>query len=132
MLRNCLFIVFLVTISTAAFAAEKVEPPTEATTTEEILKAAETSKGFGKISKAEFDHHGEQTFVVWYCPYSGRDSCHVYAYTFDNKAEKWVRFLGKIFDHTHDITVESPASGAGIVIRSTKRAVIYPEEKPKP
>ena len=110
---------------TAALGDDKKEAPKEAKTTADILKGIEPLKGFGIVCTAEFRDPFEQTFVVWYNPYSGEAACNVFAYRFDAKKEEWVRFLGKEFPGTHTVSVES---GRGFTIRNVNGEVIYKEK----
>jgi hypothetical protein len=104
---------------------EKKDAPKQAKTTAEILKGVEPLKGFGVVCTAEFRNPDEQIFVVWYNPYSGEAACNVHAYRFDAKNQQWVRFLGKEFQGTHDVSVEL---GRGFTIRNVKGEVIYKEK----
>lgn len=101
------------------------DAPTEAKTTADILTGVEPLKGFGAVGTAEFRRRDEQTFVVWYNPYSGRAACYVYAYRFDAEKKQWVRFLDRKFEGTHDVSVEG---GAAVTIRDVKGKVIYTEK----
>jgi hypothetical protein len=108
-----------------ALGGDKKDAPKEAKTTADILKGVEPLKGFGIVRTVEFRDPDEQMFVVWFNPYSGEAACNVYAYRFDAKKERWVRFLGKEFQGTHDVSIES---GRSFTIRNFKGEVIYKEK----
>jgi hypothetical protein len=125
-MRQQAMVCFIFTLTcAAALGDDKKETPKEAKTTADILKGVEPLKGFGIVSTAEFRNPYEQTFVVWYNPYSGEAACNVSAYRFDAKKERWVRFLGKEFEGTHDVSVES---GRGFTIRNVNGEVVYQEK----
>ena len=122
---KCVAIMLIGVISGAASAQGEKSAPKEAKTTADILKAVDAIKGFGIVSSNEFQRQKEKMFFVWYCPYSGRAACHVHAYTFDAKKEKWLRFLDRIFNDTGDVSVEV---GRTIRIRDMKGAVIFEDK----
>jgi hypothetical protein len=125
MMRNLIASLIFAIPCTALASDDKKDAPKEAKTTAEILKAVEPLKGFGIVCTAEFHHAEQKTFVVSYNPYSGEAACHVHVYRFDQKTEKWVMFLNRIFQGTHDISVESRND---ITIRNVKGEVIYKEK----
>jgi hypothetical protein len=108
---------------------DKKEAPKDAKSVADIMKAIESIKGFGQPATAEFKTAGKQTFVVWYCPYSGRAACHVHAYCFDGPTGKWHRFLDQVYDGTIDVLVQSGGLSGGLTIRDTKGAVLFTEKK---
>jgi hypothetical protein len=112
-------------IGAAVLGGDKKDAPKEAKTTGDILKGAEPLKGFGIVRTVEFRDPDEQMFVVWFNPYSGEAACNVFAYRFDAKKDRWVRFLGKEFPSTHDVSIES---GRGFTIRNVNGEVIYKEK----
>jgi len=125
MRRNLIASLILAIPCVAPAKEDKKEAPKEAKTTAEILKAVEPLKGFGIVCTAEFNRDELRTFVVSYNPYSGEAACHVHAYRFDTKKEKWVRFLNQVFEGTHEVSVESRDC---ITIRNVKSEVIYKEK----
>jgi|GEM_PF-2934610 len=92
--------------------------PETAKSTAVIRKASDKQKGFGYINSNEFVRGELQIFAVWWCPYSGRDRSHLFAYYFDTKQGKWVRFLGTYVDGSEDLSVEMPPREGAIVFRS--------------
>ena len=98
--------VCLVLILTAAglSAADAPASTASAETTSDILKSIQ--KGVGPLSTVETRVGGVRAFCVWHNPYSGRDSCHVHVYRYSPADQKWERVLAKIFDRTHDVSIE--------------------------
>src|SRR5262245_3761021 len=109
----------------ALLSQEEKTAPKEAKSIAEILKAVEKMKGFGIVSSNEFQRQKEKTFFVWYCPYSGRAACHVHAYAFDTKKEKWIRFLDRVFEGTVDVSVEV---GHRVRIRDMQGKVVFEDK----
>ena len=122
MLRCVMCVVVLGITSGLSMADEKEWSPKDAKSTSDILKWIDKTKGFGNVHSTEYRSEDSNLFIVWYCPYSGRDSTHFHAYEFDAKKKQWVRTLDKIFDHTHHVTVEV---GDGVTIRDVKGKMIH-------
>ncbi|MDB5392204.1 MAG: hypothetical protein JWM11_7850 [Planctomycetaceae bacterium] len=128
MSRYLITFVFLGIALGIGAAEQKQEVPKEAKTTAEILKVVESVKGFGTISSCEFRSAAERTFVVWFNPYSGRAACHVHGYHFDRKVERWVQFIGRSIEGTHDVSVEV---GRVLTIRNVSGEVLFKDEPKK-
>jgi hypothetical protein len=124
-LRKLITLVVLYVACGAVEANEAKGLPVEARSTAAILKGAESAKGFGVVTTVEFHRGDTKLFLVWYNPYSGRAACHVHGYAFDAKKGQWVRHLRRVFEGTHDVSVEV---GATLTIRDAKGAVVYKEK----
>lgn len=128
MFRYLLPVVFLGAVFGGVGADEKPGAPKAAKTTAEIVKWAESAaKGFDTASTVEFRDRDARTFIVWYNPYSGRAGCHLHGYKFDAKQEQWIRFRDRVFEGTHDVSVEV---GRVLTIRDVKGNVIYKDKSP--
>jgi hypothetical protein len=125
-MRGYLIPVVFLAIPCGGVGAQRTEgSPQAAKTTADIVKWAESSKGFGFVSTVEFRGGGTRRFIVWYNPYSGRAACHVHGYLLDAKKGNWVRQLDRVFEGTHNVSVEV---GAALTIRDVEGAVIYQEK----
>jgi hypothetical protein len=105
--------------------------PRLARTTDEIIKAAENSKGFGSLQTAEFHRHGQQIFAVWYCPFSGRAACYLHAYFYDHEKARWIRFIDRLVEGTHDLSPEMPTREEVIIFRGADDKVVLKESVAK-
>jgi hypothetical protein len=52
-----------------------------------------------------------------------RAACHLHGYVFDAKKKRWVRHLDRVFDGTHEVSVEVGAEE--VTIRDVSGQVIY-------
>jgi hypothetical protein len=124
-LRNLITGVFLCITCGLVVAQRNDGPPKEAKTTADILKWVESAKGFGFVSTAEFRRADKKLFIAWYNPYSGRAACHVHGYVFDAKKDQWEVHLNRVFQGTHNVSVEV---GAVLTIRDVNGAVVYKDK----
>ncbi|MGD0390383.1 MAG: hypothetical protein ABSC42_15675, partial [Tepidisphaeraceae bacterium] len=90
--------------------------PANATSIDEIIKAIEPSKGFGQIQTAEFRRWGRRVFALWYCPFSGRGDCFLFAYYYDYPKEQWTRFIARLVPTGGDLSAEMPP-GEELIVR---------------
>jgi len=140
-----IFVITAAALTSADFLVAQDEPaakdsaaPKESKTTEEITKAVEGHKKYGFIQTAQFSRWGRQIFAVWYCPFSGRDSCYLHAYFYDYDKERWIRFVDELVDGTHDLSVEMTTGDAAVIFRRTDGKVVqkvsvakFPHKKQK-
>jgi len=131
---------FIITIATLLHADEPASQPTRgapsnANTTDEIIKFVEPQKGFGCIQTTQFNRWGRQVFAIWYCPFSGRGDCYLDAYFYDYDKTQWTRFLDQLVPAGGDLSAEM-LTGDEIVFRTTdgkiavKQSVItFPQKK---
>jgi hypothetical protein len=97
--------------------------PKEAKTTADVLKVVESANEYYRtVSTVESCVDSQKMFILWYNPYSGRAACHLHGYVFDAKKERWVRHLDRVFEGTHQVSVEV---GAEVTIRDVKGGVVY-------
>ena len=96
----------VVGLAAASCAAEREAPPAEAKAIEDIVNVVAPVRGFGCIQTAQFDYSGRRVFAVWYDPFSGRAACYLYAYYFDYRKTRWIRFVDCLVDHSSDLSAE--------------------------
>jgi len=123
-------IVIAAALSSAGFLVAQDQPaakdsaaPKESKTIEEITKAVGGHNSFG-VKTAQLSRWGRQIFAVWYCPFSGRDSCYLHAYYYDYDKARWIRFVDELVDGTHDLSVEMTTGEAAVIFRRTDGKVV--------
>lgn len=119
----------LFVFTSQAHADSIMSGPKEAKSTDEIVKIAEDEdlRGLKKtpnVTTVTTKNAKGMSFVAWYNPYSGRSACHVYIYAYDEAKSKWVQKLAKVFDKTHQVSVEF---GSSVVVRDFEGNVIHRE-----
>jgi hypothetical protein len=112
-------------------AAEGPIAPRLARTTEDITKAVEGFRGFGCVQSAQFSRWGRQVFAVWYCPFSGRDACYLHAYYFDHEKARWIRFVDRLVEGSHDLSAEMPTGEEVVIFKGTNGTVKVKESVAK-
>jgi len=109
--RTAIALVSLIAVTAILRADEPAsrpahEAPTQAKTTDEIIKIVDGMKGFGCLQTAQFDHWGHRVFAVWYCPFSGRGDCFLHAYYYDYDKAQWTRFVDQLVPAGGDLSVQ--------------------------
>ena len=76
-----------------------------------------------RIHQVEYGDNDGKVFLVWFNPYSGESACHFHGYRYSQKNRKWVRFVSKTFDGTHDLSVA--VSTDQVCVRDVAGKVVY-------
>ena len=124
-------VVILAAAGTAGAGEPKSRAPDSADSPEAIRAAVEQVKGFGYVQSAQFDRRGRQVYALWYCPFSGRAATYLHVYYFAPKEKKWIRFIDKLLEGTHDLSAEMPCGDESIVFRSAKGGEVLRESVSK-
>lgn len=100
-----------------------VKAPKEAKSRDELIKAFGTSFGFGPVERAEFSQFGQQIFVVWCDPFSGRAACYLHAYYYNPSKSEWILFIDRLMEGASDLSAEMPY-GTLVIRDSTGKVVL--------
>ena len=124
-MRYFTFILAGVILPFCLFAGDSfVKVPKEAKSRDELVKAFGDSIGCGPVERAEFSHFGQQIFVVWYDPFSGRAACYMHAYYYDPSRTEWVLFIDRLFEGASDLSAELSSEKWALVVRDSEGKVV--------
>jgi hypothetical protein len=124
-MRYFTFILAVVILPFCIFADDSfVKVPKQAKSRDELVKAFGDLIGFGCVERAEFSHFGQQIFVVWYCPFSGRAACYLHAYYYDPSKTEWILFVDHLFEGASDLSAELSSRKLALVVRDSVGTVV--------
>jgi hypothetical protein len=104
-----LFYLLVLLASVALAKGDFGKPLKEAATREELVRHFGTTIGFGEVEKWEFTTAGRKLMVFGHCPYSGRATCYVHAYSYQTAKHAWVLFLERVFEPATGLSAEISA-----------------------